>query len=172
MSFRNRMGFAPRERARLLVGGAAADHSAEHIYQERLARLATLPDADALRRTFFETFLPNDYLTKVDTATMAVSLEARCPFLDVDLVEFALSQPATVAFPRARLKALLRPLVRKYLPEPILQRPKTGFGVPVAAWLRGPLVPAMEEFVLRRGRLVTSLIDPAAVRDLMQRHQR
>ena len=170
-SFRNRMGFTRRERARLLADGPSAGHSAEHIYYDRLTRLQALPDADALRRTFFETFLPNDYLTKVDTATMATSLEARCPFLDLDLVEFTLRLPAAVAFPQARLKALLRPLVRRYLPEQILGRPKTGFGVPVAQWLRGPLQPAMEEFVLRPGRLITSLIDPAVVRGFMQRHQ-
>src|SRR2546429_9969919 len=105
-----------------------------HIYAERLRRWRDLPDADALRRTFFETFLPNDYLAKVDTATMAASLEARCPLLDLDVVEFVLGLPADIAFPFGRRKHLLRPLVKKLLPKSALNRPKTGFSIPVSAW--------------------------------------
>jgi asparagine synthase (glutamine-hydrolysing) len=174
-SFRNRMGFTPEQRARLLGKrfGASA-HPAEHVYADRLRRWseAGFTDAEALRRTFFETFLPNDYLTKVDTATMAASLEARCPFLDLDLVEFVLSLPAAVGFPSGRLKALLRPLVRRHLPAEIVGRPKTGFGVPVSQWLRGSLRGAFEEFVCRRGSTMASLIDPVASRDLLAAHQR
>ena len=172
-SFRNRMGFTPAQRAQLLRNGAGPrGHKAEHVYAERLRRWATLPDSDALRRTFFETYLPNDYLTKVDTATMAASLEARCPFLDVDLVEFVLSLPADVAFPGGRLKALLRPLVRRHLPKEILGRPKTGFGVPVGRWLRGPLRSAFEEFVCRPGTLMATLVDPAVAREFLATHVR
>lgn len=172
-SFRNRMGFSRAERCRLLRQGQnPSGHVAEHIYEQRLRRWVDLPDADALRRTFFETFLPNIYLTKVDTATMAASLEARCPFLDIDLVEFMLRLPADVAFPGARLKALLRPLVRRYLPPRILNRPKTGFGVPVGQWLRGPLRVAFEEFVLRSGTLMTSLVDPQGARAFLEAHRR
>lgn len=172
-SFRNRMGFTPAQRAQLLHDGAGSrGHVAEHVYVERLRRWGTLPDADALRRTFFETYLPNDYLTKVDTATMAASLEARCPFLDVDLVEFALSLPAEVAFPGGRLKALLRPLVRRHLPKEILRRPKTGFGVPVGQWLRGPLQVAFGEFVCRPGTLMESIVDPTKAREFLAAHAR
>ncbi len=172
-SFRNRMGFSREQRERLLRGdGSGTGHVAEHVYSERLRRWARLPDADALRRTFFETFLPNDYLTKVDTATMAASLEARCPFLDIDLVEFTLRLPVEVAFPRGRLKALLRPLVQRHLPAAILQRPKTGFGVPVGQWLRGPLTRAFEEFVTRPRTLMASLVDPAEASALLTAHRR
>jgi len=120
----------------------------------------------------FGTFLPNDYLPKVDTATMAASLEARCPFLDVELVEFVLRLPERVAFARARRKRLLVPLVRRLLPRALWGRPKTGFTVPVAAWLRGPLRPAFEEFVLRPGTLVTDMLDGAEVRGLLTAHAR
>ena len=87
-SFRNRMGFSSEERQQLQRSPGSTPHTAEHIYADRLARWKELADADALRRMFVETFLPNDYLTKVDTATMAASLEARCPFLDRDVMEF------------------------------------------------------------------------------------
>jgi asparagine synthase (glutamine-hydrolysing) len=70
------------------------------------------------------------------------------------------------------LKALLRPLVRRYLPPTILGRPKTGFGVPVAAWLRGSLREAFEEFVCRPDSNLTQWIDPSAAREFLAEHQR
>lgn len=171
-SFRNHMGFAPEQRARPLGDrGSSGSHRAEHVYADRLIHWSNLNDADALRRTFFETFLPNDYLTKVDTATMAASLEARSPFLDVDLVEYVLRLPLDVSFPRGRLKALLQPIVSRHLPPAILHRPKTGFGVPVGDWLRGPLGPAFEEFVCRPGTLMADLIAPEAAREFLTAHQ-
>jgi asparagine synthase (glutamine-hydrolysing) len=172
-SFRNRMGFAANERARLLRGQRLSPaHEAEHVYADRLRHWAHLEDGDALRRTFFETFLPNDYLTKVDTATMAASLEARSPFLDVDLVEFVLRLPIDLSFPLGRLKALLQPIVRRHLPPEILGRPKTGFGVPVGEWLRGPLSGAFEEFVCRPGTLMADLVAPAEARAFLSAHRR
>jgi asparagine synthase (glutamine-hydrolysing) len=167
------MGFTPEQRARLLSRrGDHASHHAEHVYAERLTAWSNLNDADALRRTFFETFLPNDYLTKVDTATMAASLEARSPFLDVDLVEYVLRLPLDVSFPRGRLKALLQPIVSRHLPPEILHRPKTGFGVPVGEWLRGPLRPAFEEFVCRPGTLMADLVDEKVAREFLAAHGR
>jgi asparagine synthase (glutamine-hydrolysing) len=168
-SYRNRMGFSGRERSALLRG-AVPGHSAEHVYAERLERFRNLPDADALRRTFFETYLPNDYLAKVDTATMAASLEARSPFLDLDVVEFALSLPEATAFRGGQLKALLRPLVVRLLPPEVLQRPKTGFGVPVGDWMRGPLAGALEEFVFRPDTAMAGLIDPVVARRVYAAH--
>ncbi len=170
--FRNRMGFAVEDRIRLRGPSLQQTngHMAEHIYRERLARFAALPDADALRRTFFETYLPNDYLVKVDTATMATSLEARCPFLDIDLVEYALTLPAEVAFPGGRSKALLRPLARRLLPPALIDRPKMGFGIPVGDWMRSELAGAMEEFVFRSGTHMASLIDVATARRFYHEH--
>ena len=167
--FRNRQAFSPEAR-RALLRHPAAGHQAEHIYRDRLAHWRGLPDADALRRTWIETHLPNDYLTKVDTATMAASLEARSPFLDLDVIEFALRLPASVAFPGGRPKALLRPLARRLLPASLLDRPKTGFGVPVGPWMRGALVPSLEEFVFRTDTTMAGLIDPAAARRLAAAH--
>jgi len=164
------MGFNVEQRQRLL-GGTDTRHIAEHIYAERLQRYGSVPDADALRHTFVETYLPNDYLTKVDTATMAASLEARCPFLDVDLLEFLLSLPESVVFPNGRLKAILRPIARRHLPAEIVARRKTGFGVPVAKWMRGPLIGAFNQFVLRRGSLMSSLISTKVARDLLEAHK-
>ena len=167
--FRNRQAFSPEAR-RALLRRPATGHQAEHIFRDRLAHWRELPDADALRRTWIETHLPNDYLTKVDTATMAASLEARSPFLDLDVIEFALRLPASVAFPGGRPKALLRPLARRLLPASLLDRPKTGFGIPVGPWMRGALMPSLEEFVFRTDTTMAGLIDPAAARRLAAAH--
>lgn len=168
-AFRNRMAFDAATRAALVPGVL---HDAEHVMSDRLRRWSALPDADALRRMFFETFLPNDYLTKVDTATMAASLEARCPFLDVDLVSFALSLPSSLAFSGARRKALLRPLAARLLPRELLRRPKTGFGIPVHSWLRGPLAPAYARFVVESRGAIVDLIDQRVALALFEAHRR
>lgn len=84
----------------------------------------------------FATYLPRDILTKVDTASMAVGLEVRAPFLDSRLIETALSEPLGSLMPGGKRKGLLRELARAYLPEQIVERPKMGFAIPISHWLR------------------------------------
>lgn len=88
------------------------------------------------------------------------------------MVEFALSLPEATAFRGAQLKALLRPLVSRLLPPEVLQRPKTGFGVPVGEWMRGPLEGALEEFVFRPDTAMAGLIDPVMARRFYTEHRR
>jgi asparagine synthase (glutamine-hydrolysing) len=84
-------------------------------------------------------WLPGDILTKLDRASMAVSLEAREPLLDHRLVEFAASLPETMRMRRGQGKWLMKRTMRRYLPEAILYRSKQGFVTPIAQWFRGPL---------------------------------
>jgi asparagine synthase (glutamine-hydrolysing) len=84
-------------------------------------------------------FLPDDILTKVDRMSMAHSLEARPPFLDHRIVEFAASLPPSLKIRGSRQKVLLKELMRQKLPASVLQRKKTGLDIPAHEWLRGPL---------------------------------
>ena len=154
----NRMGWDRQRRRRLLRRREAGSPEAIYALGELLAY--GMSSEDALRHVLLRTWLPSDYLVKVDIASMASGLEARCPFLDLDVVEFAFRIPSVTGFPHGRNKALLMPLVRKHLPPVLHRRPKTGFGVPVRAWLLGPLRRAFDELVLRPGRAVHDWIDP------------
>jgi len=90
----------------------------------------------ALRRADLVGYLPDDLLCKVDTASMAVALEVRCPYLDRDLARRVLSAPLGSLIPGRRRKALLRSIARKYLPAAVVDRPKMGFAVPIGQWFR------------------------------------
>ncbi len=94
------------------------------------------PVIDRIMQAHMLTRLPDDYLAKVDYATMAVGLEARNPFLDLDVVELGMRAPAETRFRGGTPKALLRRLARKHLPVETVDRKKKGFEAPIALWLR------------------------------------
>ncbi len=127
---------------------------------------------DAMLLTDQMTYLPNDLLVKVDIATMAVSLEARSPFLDHHVIEFAASLPEKLKLRRLTSKYLLKKVLRKLLPSENLNRRKMGFGVPIGHWFRGKMQPFLREVILSDKALRRGLFKPEAVRQLVELHTR
>jgi asparagine synthase (glutamine-hydrolysing) len=95
-----------------------------------------------------QTRLPDDYLTKVDLATMGASLEARCPFLDLDVMNVAMRIPVAIRFGQGEPKGLLRRLARRHLPVRGVNRRKQGFTVPVGLWLRKDWSDLVDDLIL------------------------
>ncbi|MGZ5433262.1 MAG: asparagine synthase (glutamine-hydrolyzing) [Thermoanaerobaculia bacterium] len=136
--------------------------------QSQLPRLSRSDDWPTEMAMFldFVTYLPDDILVKVDRASMAVSLEAREPFLDHRVIEFAWSLPLSMKIRNDRGKWIARQLLRRYLPDALVDREKQGFGLPLAQWLRGPLREWSEDLLSN----VSEPFDVPHVRDLWRRH--
>jgi asparagine synthase (glutamine-hydrolysing) len=121
------------------------------------------------------TYLPDDILAKVDRASMGVSLESRIPLLDHRIVEFAWRLPLDAKIRAGETKWILRRILHKYVPRALVDRPKSGFAVPVAEWIRGPLREWAEELLDpkrldREGYLVSDPIRRRWLDHLSGRH--
>jgi asparagine synthase (glutamine-hydrolysing) len=115
------------------------------------------------------TYLPDDILQKVDRASMAVSLEVRPPLLDHRVVEFAWRLPRRLRIHGGETKWLLRRVLNRYVPRELVERPKMGFAIPLADWLRGPLRSWAED-LLDPARLGGGLLNVPAARTFWAEH--
>jgi len=146
--------------------------NATGVLAEWFHRANGIGAVDAMLLTDQMTYLPNDLLVKVDIATMAVSLEARAPFLDHHVIEFAASLPQNLKARRLTTKYLLKKVLRKLLPSENLKRRKMGFGVPIGHWFRGQMQPFLREVVLSDKAMRRGLFKPDEVRQLVELHTR
>mgnify|MGYP002152383665 CR=1 FL=1 len=131
---------------------------------------ADLDHLDAMLATDLREYLVDDILVKVDRAAMHVSLETRMPFLDHRVVEAAWRLSHRMLVRDGRTKWVLREILRRYVPPELTERPKAGFGVPLAAWLRGPLRPWAEELLAVTALDEHGLLETGEVRHLWREH--
>jgi asparagine synthase (glutamine-hydrolysing) len=171
--FMYRRLFGPLDLERLLE-----PEFAESLDLEATARgfcdLYEGPDADdePLRAQLHDLacYLPDDLLVKADIASMMASLEVRSPFLDADVVSLGLSLPLEMRISRGRGKSILQDAFADRLPAEVFQRPKRGFGVPLAEWLRGPLEPQLREALLDPPESARRIFRTSALRGLYNDH--
>lgn len=116
------------------------------------------------------TFLPDDFLVKVDRATMAAGLEARPPLLDHELLELAARIPSRFKVRNGETKSIFKKVCLNYLPREVVYRKKHGFDVPTDRWMRGPLRERFQDCVLDRGSRISGLIDQAEAERLFEQH--
>lgn len=151
-----------------MVSGAAEPHARPY---DALDVPAGLSDVERMMALDLLTYLPDDILTKVDRAAMAVSLETRVPMLDHRVVEFAWTLPLAIKTREGRPKWPLREVLYRHVPRELIERPKVGFGIPVGQWLRGPLRDWAEALLDPALLAADGLLDPAPIRQAWAHHQ-
>jgi asparagine synthase (glutamine-hydrolysing) len=168
--------FSPAEQRGLLspsfYQAALPDQHAFTTVAQRWAESARAPLLARATHLDATTYLPNDILVKVDRASMAVALEVRAPFLARAVVEFAFSLPDSYRMKRLDGKRILKDAVRGLVPERIIRRPKKGFGMPVGAWLNGPLEPLIRDVLAPASLRAAGIFDAAYVARMLDEHTR
>jgi asparagine synthase (glutamine-hydrolysing) len=161
-------------RRRLLAPDLAAGLNGYDPEQVIRAHHATAPPDDALGGMIaadVATILPDDFLVKVDRASMAHGLEVRPPLLDHELLELAARIPSPYKVRGNETKWILKQAYRHRLPAEVVWRPKHGFEIPLDTWLRGPLCDRFEAAVLEPHARVRDLVDQAVARQLYRAHR-
>jgi asparagine synthase (glutamine-hydrolysing) len=127
---------------------ALQGREASSMAQARFSRFGNLPHHSRMMRFDFETYLPEDVLTKVDRMSMAHSIESRVPLLDNEVIDFAATLPASFKIRHGRRKHILKRAAASMLPAEVLDRRKQGFGVPIGVWFRGNLRSLFHDILL------------------------
>jgi asparagine synthase (glutamine-hydrolysing) len=160
---RERM-YTPETRARL------HGRSAPNVIKEAWLGSRARDRVNRLLDVDVQTYLPGDLLVKMDIASMAYSLEVRSPLLDHEFMELCAGFPGSWKLNGFTSKKLFKDALRPWLPDHLLERAKWGFGVPIAAWFRGPLRGLPREILLDEGTRARGLFREQYVRDLIDQH--
>ena len=134
----------------------------------RLSDLDGIEKLDQLLALDFKTYLPDDILTKVDRATMSVSLEGREPLLDHRLIELACQLPTDFKMRDGKKKLILKDIVHDYIPKEIMDRPKMGFGIPVVDWMRQDLADLFCSYITRDKLQVTGFFNEDEILSMLK----
>jgi asparagine synthase (glutamine-hydrolysing) len=168
------IGYFQRDEKQALLTGDVQRRidgaDAEARLARHFARLRALPWHAQMMHFDFETYLPEDILTKVDRMSMAHSIESRVPLLDNEVVEFAARLPASLKIRNGRRKHLLKLAAAGILPVDILERRKQGFGVPVGGWFRGDLREFFSDVLLSSRTRQRGYFRPRFVERLVREH--
>ena len=159
--------FAPAEQQALL------NREPGETFTEWRAAYAAAPTSRPLERLIYayaKTYLQDDILVKIDRASMASSLEVRAPFLDVDLVTFLGRVPARLKLKRLDTKHLLKRAMADVLPPGIAERPKKGFGIPIAEWFKNELREPLQEELSEARLKAQGIFEHAEVQRLLSDH--
>jgi asparagine synthase (glutamine-hydrolysing) len=133
---------------------------------------AEIPDTiSRLRYRDMMGYLPDDILTKVDRASMAVSLEARVPLLDHRVIEYSWRLPRRALSQGLTGKRILRSVLRRHVPAELFERQKMGFGIPVGDWIRGPLAGWASDLLSQPALRASGLLNVEFVRQRLEEHQ-
>ena len=167
--------FLPEEQADLLapgvrdaLGGGEVDPLVDVDVQSR--QTPARDHWDVLMDYYCRFYLAGDINVKVDRATSAVGLEARAPFLDTDVVSFACRLPPELRMAGMTTKRILKTAMRGQVPDTILDRPKQGFGVPVARWMKEDLLPMVREELDAQKIRREGFFNPEAVTRILEEH--
>jgi asparagine synthase (glutamine-hydrolysing) len=166
--------FSIDDQNRLLSSDVLASTSGD-IYRGAKDLLKITDAANEIERMQFldiNFYMAEDILTKVDRAAMAVSLETRAPFLDPRVAQFAASIPLEYKLKGNKGKYILKKAVENLLPKTILQRPKKGFGIPIAEWLKGRLNPLLHDLLAPERLKTQGLFNPDFVQKLIGEHEK
>ena len=136
----------------------------------KMKQFQGVPYPQNLMALDIETYLPDDLLVKADIASMACSLEVRSPFLDQELMEFAASLPGSLKIQKGVTKYLLKSYLLGKMPNDFIQRPKTGFGVPLRMWFRKELRSMTEDILLSKSATDRGYFKRNTVEKMIQRH--
>jgi asparagine synthase (glutamine-hydrolysing) len=151
---------------------ALAGYSAQQVFDGHAAKAGTDDPLALIQYLDLKTYLVGDINTKVDRASMAHSLEVREPLMDHELVEWLATLPSSLKMRGQEGKFLLKKAMEPLLPESVLYRPKMGFAVPMARWLRGPLKQRVREAVLGERLASTGWFNRDYLEHLVDAHQR